>query len=402
MTAISLRATGAPVNARALTPSLYNTTVLPSVASAHEPDAAEQRVASTTTVVKGERKRTRSQRPAKATRNERAVPLPHRPFPPELSATIDRALAGAEALGRADEPLLPPAMARVAALAMSAIRRDGLIGQAAVRAAIEESDRLVIVPGVRLAVTDEVAELVRDALRSGGGDVPGTLVHVNLPVGGTSQSGVSASEADADEPDVDDPDVDAARRDRTTDHPIGGTSVGSVARTIETDLVVVDMRTGTGHVIEVKRGARLGCQHRRRLLEDVLASGLLVRDALRRRGYAVQHGRSCALTLTPGGTGGGLRLPDGMALNLTAFDDAFGTQAGALVMEACRRHRAGLVRLLAPRLREAADEATREMGSDVLHGSRCSVMPVSSAPGAHEASCAPRASLMTDGGGTHR
>ena len=345
MTAISLRATGAPVNARALTPALYNTATLPTVAFMHEPDAAKQRVASTTTVAKDKRKHTRLQRPGTAKRDERAALLPPRPFPPALSTTIDRALAGADALGRTDEPLLPPAMGGVAALAMSGVRRDGLIGQAAVRAAIEESDRLVIVSDVRLAVTDEVAELVRDALRAGGSsDMPGTLAHVNLPVGGTDPGGVSVSDAYADDPDVDD-----APHDGATDCPIWGTSGGSVARTIETDLVVIDLRTGTGHVIEVKRGARLGCQHRRRLLEDVLASGLLVRDALRRRGYAVRHGRSCALTLTPGGTGGGLRLPHGMAIDLDEFDYAFGTRAAALVAEARRRHRAGLVRLLAPR-----------------------------------------------------
>ena len=59
-----------------------------------------------------------------------AARVPHRSdgLPLALANEVDRSLAGIGDLRTAPEPLLPPALARVAALGMSAVCRDGLLG----------------------------------------------------------------------------------------------------------------------------------------------------------------------------------------------------------------------------------------------------------------------------------
>lgn len=237
-------------------------------------------------------------------------------FPDELVNRVDDAVAGVRALVPRVESLWPIAMGRVSAMKMSATRRDGLIGQEVVRIAINEQPHLVVVEGVTLPITSRGLATMRDV---GLGGLDGIELAIDGPV----------------------------------DH------------NHTPDLVVIDLRDSTGWHIEVKRGGRLGCQHRRRLIADLAAGSLLVRDALQTHGLEVKRGRSCALVLDDEGE---LQLPVGMGLTLREFDDRFGTRASELIGETRRRHRAGLCALLAPHLQAAADEAAAEAQRALIDG----------------------------------
>ena len=108
--------------------------------------------------------------------------------------------------------------------------------------------------------------------------------------------------------------------------------------------------------VEIKRGGRLGAQHRKRLAADVVAAGLLVREAVRHRDLKADRGRAFALSLM----GRTLPVPSGMALDLEAFDARFGTRAAWLVAETRRRHREALERVFAPLIANLVSARTGE------------------------------------------
>ena len=264
-------------------------------------------------------------------------------FPPSLDHAIADDVQRATALNPTPEPLLPPAMAHMAALAMSAVRRDGLLGQRAVHEAVREASHLVPMDDVAIRVTERAAMLARTVLP------PAPLDGVLTP----PCDGASVAPSD-----------EALRTDMASFAELPSSPVppafvldpvdlpveANAARTILPDLVFLDARDGSAVSVEIKRGGRLGAQHRKRLAADVVAAGLLVRDAVRHRGLKADRGRAFALSLM----GRTLPVPSGMALDLEAFDARFGTRAAWLVAEARRRHRTALERVFAPLIADLA------------------------------------------------
>lgn len=260
-------------------------------------------------------KATRTTRPTKSRRTGLThADVEH--FRSELVTCVDDAVEGVRQLVPRVESLWPIEMGRVSAMTMSATRCDGLIGHEVVRIAVDEQPHLVVVDGVTLPITTRALATMQD-------------------VGLDGLDGIEL----------------------TIDGPVDHNHTP--------DLVVIDLRTATAWHVEVKRGGRLGCQHRRRLIADVAAGSLLVRDALQTHGYKVQRGRACAVVL---GDEGELQLPAGMGLTLREFDDRFGTRASELIVETRRRHRAGLCGLLAPHLQAAASEAAVEAQRALTEG----------------------------------